>query len=213
MSIKKKRKKPSPKTVRARVGAARPGGRSARVRNAVLAAAKAELVASGYDAFSMSRVARSAGVQKTTIYRRWRTPQQLIIDVVLATAGEAIPIPDTGDLISDLTRLIEQASRFLRSPAGRAFVIVGVQQDGRELVAAQRGYWRRRLVGFDVIFERAIARGQWSACGDHELAVRMLIGTLWFRLFVSREAISRRYISALVVAALRGAAEMPTSGD
>ena len=145
ISIEKMRKKPLPKTLRARVGAARPGGRSARVRSAVLAAAKAELVASGYDAFSVSRVARSARVQKTTIYRRWRTPQQLIMDVVLATAGEAIPIPDTGDLTSDLIRLIEQASVFLRSPAGRAFAIIGVQ-DGRELVAGQRGYWKRRLL-------------------------------------------------------------------
>jgi len=203
------RKKPLPKTLRARVGAARPGGRSARVRSAVLAAAKAELVASGYDAFSVSRVARSARVQKTTIYRRWRTPQQIIMDVVLATAGEAIPIPDTGDLTSDLIRLIEQASVFLRSPAGRAFAIIGVQQDGRELVAGQRGYWKRRFARFEVIFERAIARGQWPAGGDQDLVVRMLTGTLWFRLFVSREAISRRYIGALVKAALRGAAGTP----
>ena len=64
----------------------------------MLAAAKAELVASGYEAFSVARVARAAGVQKTTIYRRWRTPLHLIMDVVLATAGEVIPIPDTGDL-------------------------------------------------------------------------------------------------------------------
>ena len=205
------RRKPSPKTARARVGAARPGGRSARVRSAVLAAAKAELVASGYDDFSVSRVARSAGVQKTTIYRRWRTPQQLIADVVLAAAGEAIPIPDTGDLASDLIRLIEQASLFLRSPAGRR-VMLGVQQGGRELVAAQRGYWKRRFARFEVIFERAIARGQWSAGGDHDLIARMLTGTLWFRLFVSREVISRRYISALVGAALRGAAGTPTVG-
>jgi len=206
------RKKPSPKKVRAHLGAARPGGRSARVRSAVLAAAKAELVASGYDAFSVSRVARSAGVQKTTIYRRWRTPQQLIIEVVLATAGEAIPIPDTGDLTSDLIRLIEQASLFLCSPAGRAIVIIGVQRGGRELVAMQRGYWKRRFARFKVIFERAIARGQWSAGGDHDLVVRMLIGTLWLRLFVSREVISRRYINALVGAALRGAAGRPTVG-
>jgi len=199
------RRKPSPKRVRAGVGTARPGGRSARVRSAVLAAAKAELVDRGYNAFSVSRVARSAGVQKTTIYRRWRTPQQLIIDVVLAAAGEAIPIPDTGDLTSDLVRLIEQASVFLRSPAGRAFAIIGVQQDGRELVAGQRGYWKRRFARFEVIFERAIARGQWSVAGDHDLVARMLTGTLWFRLFVSREVISRRYIHTLVGAALRGA--------
>jgi len=199
------RKKPSRKTVQTRVGAARPGGRSARVRSAVLAAAKAELVARGYDAFSVARVARAAGVQKTTIYRRWCTPQQLMIDAVLATVDETVPIPDAGDLASDLIQLIDQASLGLRSPVGRAFATLGVQQRGPELVAMQRGYWKRRFARFEVIFERAIARGQWSVAGDHDLVARMLTGTLWFRLFVSREVISRRYIHTLVGAALRGA--------
>ena len=46
------------------------GGRSARVREAVLGAAFAELDERGYEGFSIDAVARRSGVHKTTIYRR-----------------------------------------------------------------------------------------------------------------------------------------------
>ena len=47
------------------------GGRSARVREAVLGAAFAELDERGYGGFSIDAMARRSGVHKTTIYRRW----------------------------------------------------------------------------------------------------------------------------------------------
>lgn len=206
-------KKRSPNPAPAQVGAARPGGRSARVRNAVLAAARAELVAGGVDAFSVSNVARAAGVQKTTIYRRWRKPQQLIVDVALDAAHEAIPVPDTGDLASDLVKLFEEARLFLRSPVGRAFVVMAVQEGRAEAIAMARSYWKHRFARLDVIFERATARGQWPADGNQQLVLRMIVGPLWFRLFVSREPVGRRYIATLVAAALRGAGGTPMTGD
>jgi AcrR family transcriptional regulator len=49
----------------------RPGGRSARVRAAAIAATLAELAETGYSALSLENVARRAGVHKTTLYRRW----------------------------------------------------------------------------------------------------------------------------------------------
>src|SRR5262245_19167911 len=55
------------------------GGRSARVREAVLAAAFAELDEHGYRGFNIESVARRSGVHKTTIYRRWPTREALLV--------------------------------------------------------------------------------------------------------------------------------------
>ena len=66
---------------------ARLGGRSARVREAVLNAAFAELGEKGYDNFSMEAVARRSGVHKTTVYRRWPTRDALVVDA-LDSRGE-----------------------------------------------------------------------------------------------------------------------------
>jgi DNA-binding transcriptional regulator YbjK len=56
----------------------RTGGRSARVREAILAATFRELIDSGYAAMSVEAVAARAGVNKTTIYRRWPTLDDLV---------------------------------------------------------------------------------------------------------------------------------------
>ena len=84
--------KPTPSATRAR----RPGGRSARVRADVIAATLAELGERGYAALSLDSVARRAGVHKTTLYRRWGTREELVLEAMLERAGEHISVPDTG---------------------------------------------------------------------------------------------------------------------
>ncbi|MFC7589155.1 TetR/AcrR family transcriptional regulator [Nonomuraea antimicrobica] len=55
-------------------GTVRPGGRTARVRAAVLEATQDELVERGFHELTMDQVAARAGVGKTTVYRRWGAP-------------------------------------------------------------------------------------------------------------------------------------------
>src|SRR6266511_5046821 len=82
--------------------ARRPGGRSARVRSDAIAATLAELAERGYAALSLESIARRAGVHKTTLYRRWGTREELVLEAMLARAGEHISVPDTGSLRGDL---------------------------------------------------------------------------------------------------------------
>lgn len=55
-------------------GSVRPGGRTARVRAAVLDAAGDLLAENGFARLDLAEVAARAEVGKTTVYRRWRTP-------------------------------------------------------------------------------------------------------------------------------------------
>src|SRR5687768_13717083 len=66
----------------------RPGGRAARVRAAAIAATLAELAESGYTALSLERVAQRAGVHKTTLYRRWGSREELVLEAMLERAGQ-----------------------------------------------------------------------------------------------------------------------------
>ena len=58
----------------------RPGGRSARVRCEVMGAVVELLGEGGVEAVSVAEVARRAGVNPTSIYRRWRTVDVLILE-------------------------------------------------------------------------------------------------------------------------------------
>ena len=77
---------------------ARAGGRSARVVDDVLNATLAELVRSGYGALRVEDVAHAAGVNKTTVYRRWATKMALVTDALKLERMRTRVDPDTGSL-------------------------------------------------------------------------------------------------------------------
>src|SRR5689334_17894869 len=86
-------------------GAVRPGGRTARTRAAVLAAARDELEAGGYAGLTLEKVAARSGVHLATLYRRWRTVEGLVVDLLGELGKTEIPIPDTGSFKDDLRAL------------------------------------------------------------------------------------------------------------
>ena len=74
------------------------------MRDAVFAAA-IDLYDPGQPVPSMADIASRAGVQKTTLYRRWGDAEALLHEAVACQPREAIPVPDTGSLHGDLCEL------------------------------------------------------------------------------------------------------------
>jgi AcrR family transcriptional regulator len=70
--------------------------RGEHVRRTVLAAAFDELADNGVAGSTVAGVARRSGVHETTIYRRWITRENLLVDAMLNRSAQAIPPPDTG---------------------------------------------------------------------------------------------------------------------
>src|SRR5260370_41084769 len=85
-------------------GTLRPGGRTARTREAVLRAIIDELNDNGYAGATVERAAERADVAKTTIYRRWGSLDGLLADFMAERAARELPVPDEGGLDADLHR-------------------------------------------------------------------------------------------------------------
>src|ERR671920_260764 len=78
-------------------------------RDGVIRAAILRLLAEvGYGALTMDAVASEAGVGKATIYRRWRTKQDLVVDTISDLAQAEGTTPDTGSLEGDLRAVMHQ---------------------------------------------------------------------------------------------------------
>ena len=110
-------------------GAARPGGRTARTRDAVLDTVRAMLTESGTEV-TVPAVAERSGVHATTIYRRWRTIESLLLDVVVADVRRSSPVLASGDLRADLTDYVGRLLTSLRGPHALTML--------RALIAATR---------------------------------------------------------------------------
>ncbi|MBB3674705.1 TetR/AcrR family transcriptional regulator [Modestobacter versicolor] len=77
-------------------------------RAAVLAAAEALFLESGYDRTSLARVAENAGVSRATLFKQFPTKALLFEATVLAVGqspGGTVPVPPTGDLSAGLLAL------------------------------------------------------------------------------------------------------------
>ncbi|MEU6479851.1 TetR/AcrR family transcriptional regulator [Streptomyces sp. NPDC047017] len=83
-------------------GTVRPGGRSARTRDAVHTAVRALLDASPDGTITVAEVAERSGVHPATLYRRWRTPEGLVLDTLFEELSRRSPLPVTGDLRADM---------------------------------------------------------------------------------------------------------------
>ena len=90
-------------------------------RDGVIRAAILRLLADvGYGALTMDAVASEAGVGKATIYRRWRTKEDLVVDTISDLNQELATPPDTGSLEGDLRVLTDQMRAVITGPTGAA---------------------------------------------------------------------------------------------
>jgi AcrR family transcriptional regulator len=186
----------------------RVGGRSARVRDAVLKSAFELLIEQGHEGFTITEVAARAGVHETSIYRRWGTPNALLVDAWLGFFDDAIPIPDTGTLRSDLIALGEGGASVHRSPQGQAILALILVRDEHAL-KVKHEYWQRRFERLRPIFDRAIARGEFPPDADPIVLLQILIAPRFFRLLVSIEPLDDWPIAEVVDRVLRGYATSP----
>lgn len=183
----------------------RPGGRSAQVRATVLNAGLAELVDTGFHALSLEGIAKRAGVNKTTLYRRWGTKEALMLDAIRERAAAKVPIPDTGTLREDLVRLVRAAIANLQTPEVAAMVRVGVSLAPHENSVATMvsSFWTERLAVDGVIIERAVGRGE-IAPVDPGSVIEAVLGPPYFRVLVTGRPVTDDFLVATVDLVLKG---------
>lgn len=159
----------------------RPGGRSSRVQSAVAAATLDVLAESGPAGLTVAEVAARAGVNPATIFRRWGTREGLIAGVLTRHAADAIPVPDTGSLRSDLEAFALALARFLTSPVGSALAQTPTGALSAELAAERRAMLGRQAERASVMLDRAAKRGEIAGQADPTVAVAALFGPLLLR--------------------------------
>ncbi len=86
----------------------------------ILKATIHELGRVGFNGLKYEAIAKLAGVNKTTIYRRWPTKVDLIRAAFTSLPGSESTRPNTGSKRNDLLEIGWRISRFLTSPEGSA---------------------------------------------------------------------------------------------
>jgi AcrR family transcriptional regulator len=182
--------------------------REARADRAILTAALELIAEGGVHALRVDDVARHAGVGKASIYRRYRSKDQLVTEAVGALVDEEIAIPDSDSTEQDLLVLMREAVAFYRGGSLAAKLmpsIVDGMSRNEELAAIARDrFLTRRRAALRVVFERGIERGDLRRDLDIEFALDILAGPLFYRLLITGGPIDDGLAQAVVELILRG---------
>ncbi|WP_217251284.1 TetR/AcrR family transcriptional regulator [Streptomyces sp. AC602_WCS936] len=182
--------------------------RGERMRRAVLTAAVDLLSTQGLAGATVGAVARAAGVHETSVYRRWGTRENLILDALTTELDSALPVPDTGRVRDDLLAFFSSLARLLGTAQGRALLRLSVEQD--DTLEDRRGlYWGERLDRAVVMVRRGVERGELVPDTDAGLLVEAVSGPLFVRVLLSGAPLDEALVRGLVDLALEGALPRP----
>lgn len=189
----------------------RPGGRTARVRAAVLRATGDMLAEHGFAELDLAEVARSAGVGRTTVYRRWGSATSLISDLLLSMAEESLPRTDHGSIVEDLRANACLVQRTLSDPRQgrlfRALIVAGACDD--QAAAALHAFYRTRIQEWVPCVTDAVRRGELPEGVDAHQVIRAVSAPLYYAFLASGQSLTRdlayQSAEAAIAAARAGA--------
>jgi AcrR family transcriptional regulator len=188
--------------------------RNEAARRAILEAAVRMLAEVGYEGFAIERLAKEAGVGKQTVYRWWPSKAAVIAEAVGARAQRTIPLPDTGDLLTDLTEFF--TTSFAQAEDGTVLaqlrqMMAAALQDA-QAAESLGAFVAGRRHELRTLLERDVERGGGvRSDADLDFLTDLAYGLLWYRgLFGHRplDADAARKLAASIVAA-GGASQAP----
>ncbi|HEX3678139.1 MAG TPA: TetR/AcrR family transcriptional regulator [Galbitalea sp.] len=108
----------------------RPGGRSTAVLNSIKIAVEELVAERGRERVTIPMVAERAGVNPTSVYRRWGDLQTMINDIATYRLDPARPIPELGTLKADLAEWAREIVEHYRNPTNAALLRGGAASAG-----------------------------------------------------------------------------------
>jgi AcrR family transcriptional regulator len=176
--------------------------------SAVLDAALTQLAEVGFERFSIPQVADIAGVNKTSIYRRWHSKADLVRDALAIPMSHAGDPPNTGALRTDLIALASTVAAFTQSRVGTALIRIMLSEGSNEQVRAlaNAAYSEAGKQGPWIVIQRAMQRGELSANADPSLMLCAIAGAIMHRVFVEQRDASEEFLNQIVDLVLYGAA-------
>lgn len=181
--------------------AKRPRGRprSVELRQRILAAAS-RLAAEAGGAVGFDRIAQAAGASRTTLYRWWTSPQELLLDALLEEVRSTIHIDDGVPVIAQLRSHIRMTATVLMDPPTgaplRALASAALTRPDVHTAFVEHWFEPRREAARRLL-ERGIAEGV-VVDEDPEVLIDVLFGPVYHRAFFTDGPLDDAFVDGLI---------------
>lgn len=170
---------------------------------AILNAALDLLIERGATGTSIEAVAQRAGVAKLTVYRRWRSKEDLLM---AALEHARAPDMDAAPAGQSIDELISSIAELLSRPRFRALMarVIGASVDYPQLVSAYtERYLRPRLDALTETARQAIDAGTFPSHTDPRVIQDILTGSIGFVLLQHEQDVTAAQVEQRLQALLR----------
>ncbi|NVB42929.1 TetR/AcrR family transcriptional regulator [Pseudenhygromyxa sp. WMMC2535] len=164
---------------------------------ALKAAARRLVNARGYPKVSVSELIREAGVSRQSLYRRWPTKADLVLEAFLEVAPSPEPEDEVDSRAALLTLLEAIFDHLAQDGAAIRSLIASAQEDPQFLATFREGFLIPREAFITRVLERAKAEGALPQTADLEILLTMVSGAFWYRL-LNGQALDRAFARGLV---------------
>lgn len=185
--------------------------RSEQSRQAILAATiklldEREPGAISVQSLSIERIAREAGVSKTTIYRWWPSKAAVIIDTFLENHILATPVRDDLPAIDALRDHLIALGLLYSGHEGRlmAQLLAESQYDPSTLDEFKKHFWRPRREAVNQLIERAMAEGAIRKDLAPDDVAERIYSPIYFRLLFQEGSLDAEALRVSFETALSG---------
>jgi len=173
--------------------------RDAALDATILRAAMELLGESGIQSVTMDAVARRAGAGKASLYRRWKSKDELLADALTLHSPVDVEV-DTGTLRDDLVKVYAHyyglGDHVMQAAVQEMLGNVRQHMAWTEKVAPERLTARRAKVR--ALVDRAIARGEIAAPSDMDLLLDLVPAMILYRYNTRGQKVTRASIARAV---------------
>lgn len=155
---------------------------------------------------SIERIAREAGVSKTTIYRWWPSKAAVVIDTFLDNHIAGTPVREDIPAIDALREHLVSLARIYAGHEGRliAQLIAECQYDPETMAEFKERFWKHRAKAVNALIARAIDEGTVRADLDTEILAELLYAPVYFRLLFQITPLGEHVAEMVVAGVLEG---------
>ncbi|MEO6224260.1 MAG: TetR/AcrR family transcriptional regulator [Sphingomicrobium sp.] len=176
----------------------RPGGRTADVTERVREAVLELIVEGGYAACTFSNVAARAGIERSTLYRRFPDRWATIIDAFMARSALEVMPDTTGSFAGDLKSVLRKLADTLSGPLGPALMAAAGELRACPEADYPRAYFDQRVAQLKPMFDAAVERGELAADVERETLFSFAAGPIYFRMFIAGRPVEPGFIDTIV---------------
>ena len=179
--------------------------RSAQANRAIIDAIVDLLVNQGYREVTIEAVAARAGVAKTTIYRRWPSKAEMVVEAISACKKDCLEVEScAGETVA--CSLVGMLSMLSCSRIARVLTGLAVEMaHNRELaVAVREGLLKPNREVVLATLRRGVATGELRPDADLDVVADLLVGPMFFRILVSGAEVTPELAAETVDLVLRG---------